>query len=309
MIDLDALEADLDRALTVELPVPPSSVVPVSAPAVVPPPPPRDHQPAKEQVERSSRPAPTPSSLLRPSPLAPAEAVWDDFDVEAHGRAIVELVSQAKMAEADLHIVAHAELAHDSPSTRHRGDAIGWAVMRALLESREDAVRDGLGELQALDPEGGDHEAQERFWAQRFALVLACGDADERYEVLDHCRERAWCHGEVAWQGRLTLLLAVLGRDGEAVREFDATIGAALGAPVRDAAWLDLATDLAEAAATLGDATRCDLARQCLARGGPAPVAIVGRAWVCKGPVARYVALAARRQAPADLAAPAARAS
>ncbi len=102
------------------------------------------------------------------------------------------------------------------------------------------------------------------------------------------CRERAYGHGDAAWQGRLTLLLAVLGRSDEARRGFDTTI---LHTSIPDTGRLDLATDLAEAAATLGDAERSDLARRGLERAGKAPIAVVGNAWVCKGSVARYQAL------------------
>jgi len=200
---------------------------------------------------------------------------------------VVDLVSQSKLADADLHLAAHAELAQGSGCPGHRSDAAGWAVMRALLDGRASAARAGLDHPAGLDPEGRD-----RHWNQRLAVVLAWGDDDERYDVVDHSREQAYCHGDVAWQGRLALLLAVLGRTDEARRELDSGMGVVVNASTRDAGWLDLATDLAEAAAVLGDSHCADLARQSLGQVEPASSVIVGRAWVCKGPVVRYQALA-----------------
>jgi len=207
---------------------------------------------------------------------------------------VVDLVALGKLAEADLHIVAHAELAQASGRADHRSDAGGWAVMRALLAGRASVARAAIDEDESAVPDPEDTPNRpERTWVQRFALALAWGDEHERYDVLDHCRERAYCQGDTAWQGRLTLLLAVLGRSSEAAREFDTTIDAVLRASTCDAGWLDLATDLAEAAAILGDPDRCQLARRGLDRAAKSPIAVVGPAWVCKGSVARYQALVA----------------
>lgn len=307
MIDLERLDACLDLALTDELRVqratPAFTRVIPDAGAIVadtrPPAPDPAPPPVVSRRGRSipggaasrRRLSPTAPSPGAPSPLAPAEMVWDEFDINQHGRAVVELVSQAKLAEADLHIVAHAELAQ-AARRRDRGDAVGWAVMRALLAGREGAARTGITEARVLDPEGREPGNEDRHWTQRFAVAMAWGDDEERYNVLDHCRERAYCQGDVMWQGRLALLLAVLGRGGEAVREFDSGMATVLGASVDDAGWLDRATDLAEAAAVLGDSHRADLARQGLAGAGAAALVVVGRAWVCKGSVARYQALA-----------------
>ncbi|MGI8776676.1 MAG: hypothetical protein ACR2LJ_04665 [Acidimicrobiales bacterium] len=311
MIDLDRLDASLDLALSDEVrahratptadgatPVTtdgaapdrviPARVIPdVRSPTAVGDRAPRPHR-------RRSAPTPpvTPLSVAPVSPPAPADAVWADLDSQQHSRAVVELLGQAKLAEADLHIAAHADLGHDATRLGHRGDAVGWTVMRALLDGRESAARAGIEQAQALDPAGGAGEHRERVWSQRFAIALTWGDEDERYDVLDHSRERAYGHGDLAWHGRLTLLLAVLGRAGEARREFDSVIGTVLSGPAGDMAWLDRATDLAEAAAVLGDSARGEAAVRSLARVTTPPVAVSGRAWVCKGSVDRYRALA-----------------
>jgi len=304
VIDLDRLDASLDLALADELRIQRATATAdrdAEANHIASPPPEAVPAPVTSRRGRSTPggtarrrpPSPTLGAPATSSPLAPAEVVWDEFDIDQHGRAIVGLVSQAKLAEADLHLVAHAELARDVRPLVHRADAAGWAVMRALLAGREDAARAGIDEAKAFDPEGLDPGIQDRHWLQRFAVALAWGDDNERYDVLERCRERAYCHGDAAWQGRLTLLLSVLGRDGEAGRELDFGISTLLNTSESDAGWLDLATDLAEAAAVLGDGHRADLVRQGLARAGTESFVVAGRAWVCKGSVARYQALAA----------------
>jgi len=256
VIDLECLDASLDLALTDEV---------------------RAHQ-------RATTGAPD-------VPLAPVDTVWANLDSEQHGRAVVDLVRQARLPEADLHIAAHADLARAGSRLGPRADAVGWTVMRALLDGREGAARAGIDQAQALDAPGPDGEHGERLWSQRLAVALTWGDEDERYEILDHSRERAYGHGDLAWHGRLALLLAVLGRAGEARREFDSVIATVLNGPTGDPGWLDRATDLAEAAWVLGDRARSRLADQSLRVTTP-PVAVIGRAWVCKGSVARYRALA-----------------
>jgi len=281
VIDLERLDASLDLALSDEVRA--HRTAATVAPHTASP------DPATAPPARLSATQP-PSAAV--SPLAPADAVWAVLDSDQHSRAVVELVSQAKLAEADLHIAAHADLGRDAPGPEHRADAVGWVVMRALLDGREGAARAGIAEAQAIDAAGREGEHHERVWTQRLAVAMTWGDEDERYDVLDHCRERAYGRGDLAWHGRLTLLLAVLGRVGEARRVFDSVIDMVQGGPAGDMGWLDRATDLAEAAAILGDRSRSELAGQSLGRVTTPPVVIIGRGWVCKGSVARYRALA-----------------
>ncbi len=331
MIDLEELEAHLDLALTDELraelgtaaavvpAMSPPAPVPAPAPAV-----PRREQAAPTEIRsrpRSSAPPFRPEGRSAPavSPLAPANGVWEELDIEQHARLVVDLLSRGRLPEADLHIAAHADLASAGANLDHRGDAIAWSVMQALLAGRHDAARTGLEALAALGPSGPlsgvtgpsgplsgvtgpdgvpriDKPADaDRYWVQRLRVAIAWGDEGERYELLDHCRTRAWCHGDVAWQGRLTLLLAHLGRTDEARREFDATVGqvprpSGSRARALDADGLDLATDLAEAAAHLGDHRRHALVLPALAS-APTPWALTGRAWIAKGPVAHFQAM------------------
>ena len=104
-----------------------------------------------------------------------------------------------------------------------------------------------------------------RHLPHRFRLLLEGGDEDERYRLLDECRERAYTHGDVRWRAALTLLLARLGRTDEARRELDATVADADALP-HDGTWLEIVTDLADAATILGDAERSRLVRRRIPR-------------------------------------------
>jgi len=163
-----------------------------------------------------------------------------------------------------------------------------WATMRALLDGRRDGVSIGIDALARL-AQDGNREALDRAWTLRFYAALECGAVDERYDILDHCRDRAYRFDDLQWWGHLTLLLAVLGKQDEAVRAYDQALPLAAGAP-RDGVRLDVVTNLIEAAALLVDAGRVSLAGRQL-RTETGRLVVVGDAVVCKGSVDRYLGL------------------
>jgi tetratricopeptide (TPR) repeat protein len=169
-----------------------------------------------------------------------------------------------------------------------RLDQTTWATMRALLRGKRDAVRIGIDALARLGQDGS-HEALARAWTVRLWDALEWGSQDERLDVLDHCRERAYRFDDLAWWGNLTLLLVVMGKQDEALRAFDQALPLAAGAP-RDGARLDAVTNLVEAAAILGDAGRAALAGREL-HTPTGRLVVVGDAVVCKGSVDRYLGL------------------
>jgi hypothetical protein len=144
-------------------------------------------------------------------------------------------------------------------------------------------VDDLLGLARATE----DPETWDRYWAQRFWAVLEWGGEDDRYEVLDHCRGRAYRFDELVWWGRLTLLLASMGKVEEAVRAFDGGLAVLERAP-RDDRWTDALTDLVEGAALAGDWGRAALLQRAVPEGG---LVVVGPGVVCKGSFDRYRAL------------------
>ena len=211
-------------------------------------------------------PAPVPNSRPRRSRPQPAPA------------GVRELLELGLVEEAQAAMAAATE----------RLDQTTWATMRALLEGRRDAVQIGVDALARLAQEG-NREALERAWTLRFYAAVEWGAADERYDVLDHCRDRAYRFDDLAWWGNLTLLLAVLGKKDEAGRGFDQALPLAAGAP-KDGVNLDMVTNLVEAAALLGDAGRAALAGRQL-RTPTGRLVVVGDALVCKGSVDRYLGL------------------
>lgn len=260
MIDLDQMDEQLARAVTGTPTRPaepgprPEAPPPVPAPARAPAPPRRRHRPAGAAVS---------------GPAAAAQV-----------RGVRELLELGLLEEADARIAGATD----------RRDALTWVTMRALLDGRQDASRAGIGDLRALARSGDDGEAEGRYWLQRFwAAFLWAGD-DERYDVLEHCRNRAYRFDDLPWWGNLTLLLATMGKADEAGRAFDAT-SALLGPVARDGLWLDVVTNLIEGAALMGDADRMAVAHRALTW-PEGRMVVVGPAVVCKGSVERYRGLA-----------------
>ncbi|HTJ74179.1 MAG TPA: hypothetical protein VL337_02340 [Acidimicrobiales bacterium] len=249
MIDLDRMEQQLDQALTVPGPRRTAPPAPVAT-RPTPPPPPR---------ARTAAPAPTPAPPLR--------ATGD----------VRELLELGRIDEVDARVNA----------TVDRRELVTWTTMRALLAGRQDEVRTGVDDLLGLARATEDPETWDRYWAQRFWAVLEWGGDDERHDVLDHCRERAYRFDELVWWGRLTLLLATMGKVEEAVRAFDDGLSL-LERARRDDRWTDAVTDLVEGAALAGDWGRVALLQRAVPEGG---MVVVGPGVVCKGSVDRYRAL------------------
>ena len=218
---------------------------------------------------------------------APAESAPDGpLGLGDYARRITQLLAEGRLVEADLHIAAHAELAADRGSPSDRRDAAAWATMRALLDGRGDDARRKAAEVLGLARRAADPGAESGHRWQRFWIAAEWGDQDERYDLLDECRSRAYTHDELPWRAALSLLLAHLGRRDEAVRELDATTAECEALP-HDAARLDIVTNLAEATFLLGDGERARRLHGWLAR-VPDQLVVVGPGDVCKGSLRRY---------------------
>jgi hypothetical protein len=162
--------------------------------------------------------------------------------------------------------------------------------MRALLDGRREPARAGVEELRRLAERTDDAEAWGRYWIQRFWVAFEWGSEEERYDVLDHCRTRAYRFDELQWWGHLTLLLAALGKGDEAGRALDeATV--LMGQAHDGGERLDALTNLVEAGAILGDAGRVAALSRSI-RWPEGPLVVVGAGVVCKGSIDRYRALA-----------------
>lgn len=267
MIDLDRMEAQLAAALST--PIRPSAPAALAAPVLAPTP----------------APAPAPASRRRPRQSVPA-APPPEPRRRSRARTGAQPASAPELLELGLLEEAHAVIAGSS----HPRDALSWTTMRALLEGRQDAARTSIDELGRLAQRTDDAEAWDRYWVQRFWFAFEWGTEEERYDVLDHCRDRAYRFDDLAWWGNLTLLLAATDKQDEAWRAFDATQDLVARAST-DTYLLDVVTNLVEAAALMGDAGRVAAAARIL-RWPEGRLVVVGAAAVCKGSVDRYLALA-----------------
>ncbi|HEX2192161.1 MAG TPA: hypothetical protein VHH09_03130 [Acidimicrobiales bacterium] len=237
-------------------------------------------------------PAAAPRLGLPPRPEQRTDVVADrDLDLGGHARQVAELLAGGDRRGADYHLAAHARLAEERGLATDRRDAAAMSAMVALLDGRQAEARSASDAVLALTPETGDRQGTDVYWAQRLWIVLEWGAEDEHGELLDYCRERAYRDDDPAWMGTISLLLARAGRVDEARAAFDAA-SRALDTGPGSAAWLDLATDLAETAALLADAGRAATVTRALARTAVPPVTM-GRGWVCKGATARYRGLLA----------------
>ena len=185
-------------------------------------------------------------------------------------------------------------------SATDRLDALTWANMRSLLLGHRGPAETGIEKLRELARTSDDREPWERYWIQRFWAAFEWGSRDERLDVLEHCRERAYRFDELHWWANLTLLLAATGTYEEAFSAFDETHRFVSRVP-KDLVWLDELTNLNEAAALLGDTDRLAACHRAL-RWPDGRVVVVGNGLVCKGSVDRskalgYAALGRDRQA------------
>lgn len=134
-------------------------------------------------------------------------------------------------------------------------------------------------------------DAEEREWIQRYHRVLHRGTDEERLEVLDHCRQRAYRDGDALWRSMLVLLSARMGRTAEATLDLDLA-GREADVVGLGPEGLDLVTNLAEAAAVLGDRAWAAAALSSLS-GLDGGLVVMMRDGTLKGALARYRALAA----------------
>ena len=184
----------------------------------------------------------------------------------------------------ELGLLEEADAAMSAVS--HPRDALSWTTMRALLDGRQDAARTGVEELRRLAQKTDDPQAWCTYWTQRFWAAFQWGPEDERYDVLHHCRDRAYRFDDLPWWGNLALLLAAMGKTDEAARAFDDALHMVAAAP-QDAVRIDVVTNLIEAAALLGDPGRVVAAGRHL-RGPVGRLVVVADGAVCKGSVDRY---------------------
>ena len=263
MIDVDRMESQLQSTARrrVRAPKPERMVASRPAPAIAP-----SLAAASARVLARLRvPAPL------PEPAEPAFA-W-----RARSR-LLRLLDDGELLEADRHM-------DDEPSRREQ---LSWATMRALLDGRQDAARAKNGAMHALAQDTKDRDAMNRYWRQRFWLVMTWGTDEERDQLAEHCRDRAYRADDLEWTAAVALLLAQLDRTDEAREAFEDAFGR-LGR-AEESIQLDVATNLVETAAVLRDAflgARLHYTLTWI----PDRLVTIGEGWICKGAVERFRAL------------------
>ena len=198
--------------------------------------------------------------------------------IAAASARVLHLLDAGELLEADRHMA-------DEPSRREQ---LSWATMRALLDGRQDAARSRNGAMRALALESRDREAMDRYWLQRVWLVVTWGTDEERAELAEHCQDRAYRADDLQWTAALAVVLAQIGKRGEAGEAFEDAFSR-LGR-AEESIQLDVATNLVEAAALLRDAFLGARLHYTLAW-TPDQLVTIGEGWMCKGAVERYRAL------------------
>ena len=190
----------------------------------------------------------------------------------------MELVEDGELLQAD-------RLMADFPGRR---ETVSWATMRALLDGSQDTARAENQAMRDLAQESRDREAMDRYWLQRFWLVVAWGTDDERHELAERCRDRAYRDGDLGWTAALAVLLAQMGKADEAGEAFEDAFSR-LGR-AEESIQLEVATNLVEAAALLGDAFFAARLHYTLVW-TPGRLVTVGGGWICRGAIERFRAL------------------
>ena len=263
MIDVDRMESQLQSTARTRIraPKPKATMEARPAPAIAP----SIAAASARVLARLRVPAPL------PEPTEPASR-WP-----ARSR-LLQLLDDGELLEADRHM-------DDEPSRREQ---LSWATMRALIDGRQDAARAKNEALHALAQDTKDRDTTNRYWRQRFWLVTTWGSDEERDELAERCRHRAYRADDLEWTAALALLLAQLDRKDEAREAFEDAFGR-LGR-AEESVQLDVATNLVETAAVLRDAflgARLHYTLTWI----PDRLVTIGDGWICKGAVERFRAL------------------
>lgn len=272
MIDVDRMESQLQSAATkLRRPKPPRATEVRPAPA------PSPSRPATPAIPPAIAAASARVLARLRVPAAAAPPV-EPARPERPRSQLSRLLDDGELAEAD-------RLMADVASRRERRS---WATMRALLEGDEDTARAENRAMHALAKDDRDRDAMDRYWLQRLWVVLTWGSGDERSELVEQCRDRAYRADDLQWTAALAVVLAHSGKAGEAGEAFEDAFRRLGGA--EESIQLDVATNLVEAAALLGDAFLAARLHYTLAW-TPDRLVTVGEGWICKGAVERFRAL------------------
>ncbi|MDQ3980482.1 MAG: AAA family ATPase [Actinomycetota bacterium] len=214
----------------------------------------------------------------------------DELSLLTLGWRLVDLLEKGHLADADRDREGHAQLARRLGDRRHLRDAAVWAAMRALLAGDPEQAAAQVERGLALGQEIRDPDAASIYWLQQLEFLLEWGDEPELDALLEIWRNPVRSRDtDPGWRASLARLLARTGRLDEAADELDDLLEEECSNLPLDRDWLSTVATLGEVAAAVDD-PRSDLLTKLLA-----PYArrflVVGPGLVCRGPVARVLAL------------------
>ncbi|MDQ4130352.1 MAG: AAA family ATPase [Actinomycetota bacterium] len=213
---------------------------------------------------------------------------------DGHGWRLVDVLERGDIEEADRELERHAELAEELGEPLYQRDTVMWRAMRALLAGQYAQAEQLMQEARRIGEAAGDPGAKTIFLGQRWFSLLEQGRPEELRALLAELPP--WVEDHHGWTSGLALIMACLGRWGEARELFERMAGRGFASLPRDAIWLDVMVISAEACAALGDAERAAVLHRLLV-----PYRdrhnVADRATACSGSVERQLGLLATTMA------------
>jgi DNA-binding CsgD family transcriptional regulator len=211
-----------------------------------------------------------------------------ELALRGRGARIVDLLELGRVADADVEIAAHGELARSLRQPYYRWQDAIYRAMRALLDGRLGDVERLAEEAYATAERFDGYPAAEQRLVQLFWVRREQGRLPELEEAV---RAQAEQHPGTGWPTALAFLYADLGKDAEARAVFEElAVDDFAAEPQRY--WVNGLALLAETCAVLGARARAvRLYELLLPHAGRLVVSMTGA--VCRGSASRYLALLA----------------
>jgi tetratricopeptide (TPR) repeat protein len=219
-----------------------------------------------------------------------ANAKDDELSLLTFGWRLVDLLEKGHLPDADRDRESHAQLARRLGDRRHLRDAAVWDAMRALLAGDDEQAAAQIERGLALGQEIRDPDASAVYWLQQLELLLEWGDEPELDALLEMWRNPVRSRdGDPGWRASLARLLVRMGRLDEAADELEDLLEEECRNLPLDRSWLSTVGTLGEVAAALDDHRLPLLVK--LLTPYSRRFLVVGPGLVCRGPVARVLAL------------------
>ncbi len=225
--------------------------------------------------------------------IALGEEVRDrELVLRGHVWRILSLMELGDWVGAEIELAVHARLADELRDPLHLWYVPLFAAARALLQGRLDEAEAFAEEAFAVGRRSQAQNAAQLYAVQLFALRAEQGRLTEVEQSLEEFGRRY--PAAPVWRAAASFALAVLGRDDDARRAFEALTagGAGVAEIPRDGEWLATVALLVRTGARLGDGRRTAALGALLEPYADRAVT-AGRGAICLGPVSRFVGLAA----------------